>query len=230
LLKKSVRITPMMKHLGWLLLGGLLVFGYGYFRENPKQKLEALLKRVPQADPAKPEATQPVPAASESGPNGTVVAPWIALMRGGEQSGPERAPVKAHPLDHIAASPVGGSNSILHKTFAVATMAKFLFEIPSHAATPHLHGTFRSFLQQAAPSSDDSGNVDFLVLNQQQYGELASGRRSEALFSAEATHDQEVNLGLPVSQDQPQKYYLVFRNSSNEEGRKLVEANFTVDF
>jgi hypothetical protein len=173
----------------------------------------------------KPEA---MPAA-ESGPSGTVVAPLIALMRGGEQSEPQRAALKPLPLDHIAASPVGGSNSILHRTFAFATMAKFPFEIPSHAATPYLHGTFRSFLQ-AAQSSDDSGNVDFLVLNQQQYGELASGRRSEALFSAEATHDQEVNLGLPVSQDQPQKYYLVFRNTSSEEGRKLVEANFTVDF
>ncbi len=218
----------MMKKLGWLLLGGLLVCGYSYVRENPKQKLLALLKHLPQADPTK---AQPAgQAASESGPNGTVVAPWIALMRGGEQSEPEHAPGKPHPMDHIAASPVGGSNSILHKTFSVGTLAKFPFEIPSHAATPHLHGTFRSFLQQAAQSSDDSGNVDFLVLNQQQYGELASGRRSEALFSAEATHDQEVNLGLPVSQDQPQKYYLVFRNSSNQEGRKLVEASFTVDF
>jgi hypothetical protein len=221
---------PMMKRLGWLLLGGLLVFGYGYFRENPKQKLEALLKRMPQADPARPEGAQPAPAASESGPNGTVVAPWVALMRGGEQSDPERAAVKPHPLDHIAASPVGGSNSILHKTFSVGTLTKFPFEIPSHAATPHLHGTFRSFLQQAAQSTDDSGNVDFLVLNQQQYGDLASGRQSEALFSAQATHDQEVNLGLPVSQDQPQRYYLVFRNTSREDGRKLVEANFTVDF
>jgi len=219
----------MMKRLGWLLLGALLVVGYGYIRENPKQKLLALLKHLPQADPTKSEAAQPAQAASESGPNGTVVAPWIALMRGGEQSEPEHAPGKPHPLDHIAASPVGASNSILHKTFALGSLAKFSFEIPSHAATPHLHGTFRSFLQ-AAQSSDESGNVDFLVLNQQQYGELASGRRSEALFSAEATHDQEVNLGLPVSQDQPQKYYLVFRNSSREEGRKLVEANFTVDF
>jgi len=109
-------------------------------------------------------------------------------------------------------------------------MTKFSFEIPSHAATPHLHGAFRSFVQQAAQSSDDSGNVDFLVLNQQQYADLATGRQSEALFSAESTHDQEVNLGLPVSQDQPQKYYLVFRNSSSGEGRKLVQADFTVDF
>src|SRR4030088_1937444 len=216
----------MMKRLGWLLLGGLLVLGYGYIRENPKQKFLALLKHLPQADPTKPEGTQ----AAESAPNGPVAAPLLALMHRGEQSEPERSAGKPHPLDHIAASPVGSANSVLHKTFAVATMTKFAFEIPSHAATPHLHGAFKSFLQQAVQSSDDSGNVDFLVLNQQQYADLATGRQSEALFSAESTHDQEVNLGLPVSQDQPQKYYLVFRNSSRAEGKKLVEANFTVDF
>ena len=222
----------MMKRLGWLLLGGLLVFGYGYVRENPKQKLLILLKYLPQSDPTKPEAPQSGgQAVSESGSNGTVVAPLIALMHKGDQPEHERSPGKPHPLDRIAASPVGSKNVILHKTFSVGTLTRFSFEIPSHAATPHLHGAFRSFAQQqAAQSSDDGGNVDFLVLNQQQYADLATGRQSEALFSAESTHDQEVNLGLPVSQDQPQKYYLVFRNASTAEGRKLVQADFTVDF
>jgi hypothetical protein len=220
----------MMKRLGWLLLGGLLVFGYGYVRENPKQKLLALLKHLPQADPNKPEATQTGPQASESGAKATVAGALASWMHKGEQPEQERSPVKPHPSDHIAASPVGSTNRILHKTFAVTRLTKFSFEIPSHAATPLLHGNFRSFLQQAAQSGDDSGNVDFLVLNQQQYADLTTGRQSEALFSAEATHDQEVNLGLPVSQDQPQKYYLVFRNSSTGEGRKLVQADFTVDF
>src|SRR5260370_37612813 len=108
---------------------------------------------------------------------------------------------KPHPSDHIAGSPVGSSNTILRRTFAVSTLIKVPFEIPAHAATPHLHGTFRSFVQQAgAQSGDDSANVDFLVLNQQQYSELANGRPSEAPFSADATHEQVMNLGLPVSE------------------------------
>jgi hypothetical protein len=220
----------MIKRLGWLLLGGLLVFGYGYFRENPKQKLVMLVKWLPQSDPTNPEATRtrqqapPNPAAKA-----TVIGTLASWMHKGNQSDQNDFP-KLHPSDHISASPVGSTNSILHKTFGVTRLTKFAFEIPSHAATPHLHGTFRSFLQQAVRSSDDSGNVDFLVLNQQQYADLATGRQSEALFSAESTHDQEVNLGLPVSQDQPQEYYLVFRNSSSGQGRKLVEADFTVDF
>jgi hypothetical protein len=227
----------MMKRSSWLLLGGLLALGYGLVRENPKQRLFAAFNRVPQADAGKSESTetetQPAlqPAAP---PMTTVVGPLVSWL-GKDQSQQPRlehfAPRKPHPSDHIAGSPVGSANTILHRTFTLSTLIKVPFTIPAHAATPHLHGTFRSFVQQAgAQSGDDSANVDFLVLNQQQYTELANGHPSETLFSADATHDQEVNLGLPVSEAEPQKYYLLFRNSSREEGKKIVEANFTVDF
>jgi hypothetical protein len=227
----------MIKPFSWLLLVGLLALGYGFLRENPKQELLAMVNRLPQAGPGKPESTEiepqaaPQPAAQ---PKVTVVSPLTQLMGNGESEQARQehsAARKPHTLDHIALSPVGSTNTILHRTFAVSTLIKVPFEIPAHAATPHLHGTFRSFVQQAgAQSSDDSANVDFLVLSQQQYTELTNGHPSEALFSADATHDQEVNLGLPVSAAEPQKYYLLFRNSSREEGKKIVEANFTVDF
>jgi hypothetical protein len=227
----------MMKRFAWLLLGALLALGYGLVRENPKQRLLAVFNRLPQADSGKAESTetepQPAPQPATQ-PMMTVVSPLASWMGKDESEQPRQeqsAPRKPHPSDHIAGSPVGSTNTILHRTFAVSTLIKVPFEIPAHAATPHLHGTFRSFVQQAgAQSGDDSANVDFLVLNQQQYTELANGRPSEALFSADATHDQEVNLGLPVSAAEPQKYYLLFRNSSREEGKKIVEANFTVDF
>ena len=225
----------MMKRFSWLLLGGLLALGYGFVRENPKQRLLAVFNRLPQADPGKAESTETEPQpASQPATMMTVVSPLTSWMGKDESEQPRQersAPRKPHASDHIAGSPVGSTNTILHRTFAVSTLIKVPFEIPAHAATPHLHGTFRSFVQQAgAQSGDDSANVDFLVLNQQQYTELVNGRPSEALFSADATHDQEVNLGLPVSQAEPQKYYLLFRNSSREEGKKIVEASFTVDF
>jgi hypothetical protein len=226
-----------MKRFSWLLLGGLLALGYGFVRENPQQRLLAGFNRRPQADSAKSESaeTEPQPDLQPATPPMMKVVSPLASWLGKDESEPPRqehsAPRKPHSSDHIAGSPVGSTNTILHRTFAVNTLIKVPFEIPAHAATPHLHGTFRSFVQQAgAQSGDDSANVDFLVLNQQQYTELAHGRPSEALFSADATHDQEVNLGLPVSEAEPQKYYLLFRNSSREEGKKIVEANFTVDF
>jgi hypothetical protein len=226
-----------MKRFSWLLLGGLLALGYGLLRENPKQRLLAVFNRLPQADSGKSQSTEtePQPAPQPATPPMTTVVSPLASWMGKDESEPPRlehfAPSKPHPSDHIAGSPVGSTNTILRRTFAVSTLIKVPFEIPAHAATPHLHGTFRSFVQQAgAQSGDDSANVDFLVLNQQQYTELVNGRPGEALFSADATHNQEVNLGLPFSGAEPQKYYLLFRNSSREEGKKIVEANFTVDF
>jgi hypothetical protein len=133
------------------------------------------------------------------------------------------------PMDRVAPSPVGTNQSILHKTFTVKSTATFPFEIPPHAVRPHLHGIFESFVREVHGESDDSANVDFLIVNADQYADLASNRPSEALFSVEASHNQSVNVDLPASLDQPVKYYLVFRNPGKGPG-KVVEADFHIDF
>jgi hypothetical protein len=138
---------------------------------------------------------------------------------------------KMLPMDRVARSPANTSQQILHKTFAVSGTVKFPFEIPAHAAIPHLRGTYRSFVKDlGVPANGDIANVDFLILNEDQYADFVGGRSGEALFSADASHDQDVNVSLPPSQDQPRKYYLVFRNSSGGAAKKLVQADFTVDF
>jgi predicted small lipoprotein YifL len=134
------------------------------------------------------------------------------------------------PTDRVAPSPVGTSQTVLHKTFSVKTSAIFPFDIPPHAVRPHLHGIFESFVREVHGASDDSANVDFLIVNADQYADLASNRPSEALFSVEASHNQAVNLDLPASLDQPVKYYLVFRNAAGKGPGKVVEADFHVDF
>jgi hypothetical protein len=134
------------------------------------------------------------------------------------------------PMDRVAASP-SGSQAILHKTFSLTTTASFPFEIPVHAAVPHLHGNYKSFVKQiSADANDDSANVDFLILTEDQYADFMHGRAGEALFSADASHDQDVDFSLPASQNQPQKYYLVFRSSPGGSAKKIVQADFTVDF
>jgi hypothetical protein len=134
------------------------------------------------------------------------------------------------PMDRVAASP-SGSQTILHKTFSITATASFPFEIPAHAAMPHLHGNYKSFVKQiSADASDDSADVEFLILKEDQYVDFVRGHAGEALFSADASHDQDVDFSLPASQDQPQKYYLVFRNSPGGSTKKIVQAEFTVDF
>lgn len=159
-----------------------------------------------------------------------VVVAALALFASACQTKKPPAEDVALPMDRVAASP-SGSQTILHKTFSLTSSASFPFEIPAHAVTPHLHGNYKSFVKQiSADASDDSANVDFLILKEDQYADFMHGHTGEALFSADASHDQDVDFSLPASQDQPQKYYLIFRNSPGGPARKIVQADFTVDF
>jgi hypothetical protein len=133
------------------------------------------------------------------------------------------------PSDRVAPSPVGTTQTVLQKTFNLRASTTFSFEIPAHAAQPHLHGIFESFVGQVHGASDETANIDFLILNQEQQADFAGNRASEALFSVEASHNQAVNFDLPASMNQPVKYYIVFRNSQAQIS-KVVEANFHVDF
>lgn len=131
--------------------------------------------------------------------------------------------------DRVGDSPVGTSAAILHKTFSLAKAANLPFELPPHAASAKLRGTYRSYLPAGAKSEDEA-DVEFLLLNQQQYSDLLNQRPVDAMFSAEGSHDQEVNFSMPPTLDKPVKYYLVFRNAANTPGRVAVQADFRVDF
>jgi hypothetical protein len=142
----------------------------------------------------------------------------------------EQPPVTAaEPRHRVAPTPVGTTQSVLQKTFNLKDSATFPFEIPADAVTPHLHGIFESFAGHAHEASDDSANIDFLVLNEEQRTAAENNRASEAMFSVEASHNQAVNLDLPPSMNHAVKYYLVFRNP-DDKNSKVVEANFRVDF
>lgn len=132
-------------------------------------------------------------------------------------------------FDRVNPSPVGTSQTILQKTFALKNSITFPFEIPPHAVRPHLHGIFASFFRELHGPSDETANVDFLILNADQYADLLGNRPSEVLFSVEASHNQAVNLDLPASMDQPMKYYLIFRNTVGGPST-IVQADFHVDY
>lgn len=168
----------------------------------------------------------------------TIVSPLGDYMsrphrdRDGEGASHDTDDPSTQPSDasgHVTGSRVGTGNPILHKTFLLAKAANLPFEISPHTAIPKLHGTYHSFLQHAGPGDGDGANIDFLVLNQQQYSDLIHQRPSDALFSADGAHDQEVNVTLPPTLNHPANYYLVFRNGSNA-GKIGVEADFRVDF
>ena len=143
----------------------------------------------------------------------------------------EPAPVKPNPADHVGGSVVGSTSTILHKKFRVRSTAQLAFNVPAHAATPRLRGTYQSFVTVAgAPVSDSAADIDFLVLNDQQFADFLHGHAGDATFSVDEAHVQEVNASLPPTIDQPVKYHLVFRNTSRQRQSKLVEADFRMEF
>jgi hypothetical protein len=166
----------------------------------------------------------------------TVVSPLQQLMDNNndnekpEKNAEDHTPHKPSPSDLIAPSPVGTSGVVLHKTFSVAAAAHFAFVIPAHAATPQLHGHYRSFAHSdGAQVGDQTADVGFLLMNEEQHAEFMNGSADDVLLSLNSSHDQDVNFALPASQSQPLKFYLVFRNAPGE-SKKIVQADFAVDF
>jgi len=135
------------------------------------------------------------------------------------------------PLERMGQSPVGTTQPVLNKAVAVRTSAAFSFEIPAHAAMPRLRGSYKSFATKVGIQADeDSANVDFMVLTEDQYADFLRGSTADMLFSAPPSHDQNVDISLPPSLNQPERLYLVFRNTPGGDPKKIVQADLSVDF
>jgi len=116
---------------------------------------------------------------------------------------------------------------------ALKKTASFEFQVPAHTALPRLHGRFQSSVPGAGSesASDDSANVDLLLLNADQYADFSrGGGEGTALYTVEPTHDHEVVFLLSPTQEDSATYYVVFRNSPGGAPSKQVKADFTLTF
>lgn len=219
----------MHRVFSWMLVGIALLGGYAYYQRHSTQVKAQIEEQVP-ARPSKPQPEDPVPTTKIVSPLEVMLEQAEGKQEEEEKEEPRR-PWKAHPSDHIAPSPVGTTTVIVHKTFAVTSAVKFQFEVPPHAANPQFHGTYHSFAKvSGVQSADDSGDVDLLLMNDQQFADFLHGNAADVVYSVDSSHDQDVSLNLPATMDQPVQYYLVFRNSSSSRGKKVVQADFQVDF
>jgi hypothetical protein len=211
----------------WVLVGSAVLVAFAYSHLHlPKLSLQSAVDETQEPETKQPEAQESSKMVRFVGPLANYVERHTTSQAADAQA---RSP-KPHPSDHIADSPVGTSRSILHKTFAIRANEDFSFEIPAHATNPQLHGSYRSFAQAAEGKvSDESADVELLLLNEHQYRALGAGRPSDVLFSAEASDSQDVNFTLPASSDRPVKYYLVFRNDADGAAKKVIQADFVVD-
>jgi len=134
-------------------------------------------------------------------------------------------------IDRTGISPLGSTQQVLQKNFKVAAPAIFPFEIPAHAAMPHLAGSYKSYVAKVEiQSSQDSANVDFFVLTDDQYAAYSSDGTIDSLFSATSSHDQNIDVSLPPSLTQPKKFYLIFRSTPGSDPTKVVKADLSVNF
>jgi hypothetical protein len=135
------------------------------------------------------------------------------------------------PLERVGSSPLGTSQVVMKKTVAVKASTVVPFEIPAHAAMPHLRGNYKSFVTKLGVQANAaSANVDFFVLTEDQYADFVAGTTNNMIFSVDASHDQGVDVSLPPSINQPEKFYLVFRSSPGSDPKKVVQADLQVDF
>ncbi len=159
-----------------------------------------------------------------------LVSPMATFMKGGDKVETVAPVYQATEADRVGDSVVGTSNKVLHQTFRVRGAVDVPFDVPAHAYSPQLHGTFRSFIQAGGVPTTAPGDVEFLLLSDSQYAALVEGHPSNAIFSADATHHQEVNANLPPTLNQSMKYHLIFRNVSPKTGTRVVQAEFDMNF
>ena len=229
-----------MRGLVSLLVGSVLILFLGYSGwMHLRHSADSVEIR---AEPIKEQVRKAASAASTRStyPDGqpkdepvTVVSPLAKFMSHKDSDDVETIQANFYQptaSDHVGGSVVGTSKNVLHQTFAVAKTVDLAFEVPAHAYSPQLHGSFRSFIQAGGVPTTSPGDVEFQLLNDQQYSDLLAGHPRDALFSSDAAHDQEVNANLPPTLNNPVKYHLIFRNADPKIGKRVVKAEFQIDF
>jgi hypothetical protein len=136
------------------------------------------------------------------------------------------------PLNRVEHAPSVPPNNFLHKTFQFDRVAKFEFEVPSHTISPKLEGTFQSFVvnEDKDMTSNDDANVDLLLLDEDELNDFLHEEPFTPKYQVSASHGQTIDYSLSSTFDQPQKYYLLFRNPTPKGLARWVKADFTASF
>ena len=147
---------------------------------------------------------------------------------GGDDAVPATSSDSHSFVDHVSAVDTRAPNHFLHKRLSVETFQIFAFEVPPRALRPELRGTFRSVATQRNP--DGGGSVEVLLVNEKEFARFINNQPVTATFTSNPSLRGEIDWKLDAPVDNPQKYYLVFRNSSAGQGPSLVDADFTASF
>lgn len=135
-------------------------------------------------------------------------------------------------LDHVSQGPRLAPLRVAHGISKLDKAQKFPFDVPPHALTPRLRGNFSSFMQgqDGARISDESADVELMVMSQEQYDAFQHRTSAESLYAIEPSHDHGVSIALPTTQETAVHYYVVFRRTTDGKKPVWVDADLVVDF
>ena len=219
----------MRSLFGLLLVAFMFILG-GLYSYRRVQQVPLVAPAVP---PKRFENSKDYAEAKQAAQAVTMVGPLAEYM--GKQEGPKPSVAKEVETvtwiptasDHVGGSVVGSTAPILRKSFTVRSAVQVAFQVPAHAASPRLCGTFRS---SEIPGGGADAPIEVLVLSDEQYSEFVNNRAGDAIFDAEEAPAADVTARLPPTFNQPAHYHLIFRNNSRAQGKKFVKADFRMEF
>lgn len=131
----------------------------------------------------------------------------------------------ASPVEQVTRTTLA-PNHFLHKRILVQTYKGIEFVVPQLALHPQLHGTFRS-----VPTDQSWGSpVEVLLMRDGDYATFVHNETETTESSASPSNHGTIDWPLSATYAKPQKYYLVFRNSADEQGKLTLDVDFTVNF
>lgn len=135
-------------------------------------------------------------------------------------------------LDKVSQGPRLAPQRVTHGLSKLEKSQKFPFDVPPHALTPRLQGSFTSFVQGAggARINDESADVELMVMSDDQYDAFSNHRSAESLYAIEPSHDHGVSIALPATQGTGAHYYVVFRRTTDGKSPIWVNIDLSVEF
>ena len=159
-----------------------------------------------------------------------IVVAFLAVF--GCKRGPQQDTNEESSLDRVHQGPRLPPQRVTHGVSKLDKFQKFPFDVPAHALTPRLQGSFSSFVQGngGARISDESADVELLVMTEDQYDAFTHHRSAESLYAIDPSHDHGVSIALPATQETGAHYYAVFRRSVDGKTPIWVNADLSVEF
>jgi len=142
---------------------------------------------------------------------------------------PQPQPEEPASVDRVSQTPHAPPKLVVHGTFTLGKPKSFAFEVPPHVLRPRVTGEFSSSTQ-ATGADSSAADVEFMIMTDAQYDDFIHGRSVQSFEAVEPTHNRAVSIALPLTQDDPVRYYVIFRRAGEGKNLIAVKAELQVEF